>query len=70
MESSVLRLFAVAPIVAAPVVLVVVAPVVVVVVDRDVTHLGVLGGSIALIDGSGGRNGSGSGRAHLCVMRE
>jgi hypothetical protein len=66
MESGVLlHLFAVAPLVAAPVVLVVIARVIVIIVDGDDTHLWVLGGTIALIDGSGGRNGSGSGQAHL-----
>ena len=58
MESGVLRLFAVAPLVAAPVVRVAVARVVIVVIDGDITHLCVLTRSIALIDGSGGRNGS------------
>ena len=68
MKSGILRLLAVAPIVTTPLVLVVVVRVVVIVVDGDVTHLGVLGGSIALIDGSGGRNGGRSRRAHLRVM--
>ena len=68
MESGVLRLFAVAPLVTAPVVLVVVARVVIIIVDGDVTHLCVLGGSIALIDVSGGRNGRGSGKTNLRVM--
>ena len=44
MERGVLRLFAGAPIVAAPVVLVIVARVVIIVVVGDVTQLGVLGG--------------------------
>ena len=67
MESGILlHLFAVAPLVAAPAILIVAARVVIVVVDGDDTHLWVLGGSIAFIDGSGVR---GSGRTHLCVMR-
>jgi hypothetical protein len=66
MESGVLlRLFAVAPLVAAPVVLLVVARVVIVIVDGDDTHLWALGWSITFIDGSGVQ---GSGRTHLRVM--
>ncbi len=68
MENGVLRLFVVTPLVATPNILFAVALLVIVVVDRDVTHLCVLGGSIALIDGSGGRNGRGSGQSHLPVM--
>ena len=71
MESGILRLFIVAPLIAAPVVVVIVvlvACVVIIVVDGDVTHLCVLGESLALIDGSGGRNGRGSGQTHLHAM--
>ena len=71
MESGVLlRLFTVPPLVATPVILVVGAPVIIVVVDvdGDVTHLWILGGSIALIDGNRGRIGRGSGQTHLCVI--
>ena len=70
MESRVLRLLAIAPLVATGVVAapVFVPRVILIIVDVDVTPLWVLRGGIAFIYGSGERNGRGSGQTHLCVM--
>ena len=60
---GVLRLLAIAPLVATPIAVapVFIACVVIIVIDGYI---------IAVIDGSGGRIGRGSGQTHLCVFCE
>ena len=69
MENGVLlHLFTIVPLVPAPVNLIFVARVVIVGVNRDITHIWILGGGITFIDGSEGRNRRGSRQTHLCVI--